>query len=106
MQTARVPLAERRGVLPLEKGKANEVCEGIVVPDRGANLAIGTIATSNPLPRFCGKKKARANTLALAFFSFGGERGIRTPGTRLGYARFPSVCLRPLNHLSKRRKLL
>ena len=68
MQTARVPLAERRGVLPLEKGKANEVCEGIVVPDRGANLAIGTIATSNPLPRFCGKKKARANKLALAFF--------------------------------------
>lgn len=65
-------LAERRGVLPLEKGKANEVCEGIVVPDQGANLAIGTIATSNPLPRFCGKKKARANKLALAFFSFGG----------------------------------
>ena len=38
--------------------------------------------------------------------SLGGERGIRTPGTRLGYARFPSVCLRPLNHLSKRRRLL
>ena len=72
MQTDRVPLAERRGDLPLEKGKANEVCEGIVVPDQGANLAIGTIATSNPLPRFCGKKKARANKLALAFFPFGG----------------------------------
>lgn len=79
MQTARVPLAERRGVLPLEKGKANEVCEGIVVPDRGANLAIGTIATSNPLPRFCGKKKARANKLALAFFPLAERGGFEPP---------------------------
>ena len=72
-------MAERRGVLPLEKGKANEVCEGIVVPDQGANLAIGTIATSNPLPRFCGKKKARANKLALAFFPLAERRGFEPP---------------------------
>ena len=95
MQTDRVPLAERRGVLPLEKGKANEVCEGIVVPDQGANLAIGTIATSNPLPRFCGKKKARANKLALAFFPFGGEERIRTSDS-FHYTRFPSGHIRPL----------
>ncbi len=31
-----------------------------------------------------------------------GEGGIRTPGTRLGYIRFPSVHLRPLGHLSKK----
>ena len=68
----RFPLAERRGVLPLEKGKANEVCEGIVVPDEGANLAIGTIVPRNPLPRFCGKKKARANKFCACFFSLGG----------------------------------
>ena len=58
----------RRGILPLEKGKANEVCEGIVVPDEGANLAIGTIATSNPLPRFAARKKQEQINFALAFF--------------------------------------
>ena len=31
---------------------------------------------------------------------FCGERGIRTPGTLLEYTRFPSVPLKPLEHLS------
>ena len=29
-----------------------------------------------------------------------GEKGIRTPGTLLEYTRFPSVPLKPLEHLS------
>ena len=29
-----------------------------------------------------------------------GERGIRTPGTLLGYTRFPGELLQPLGHLS------
>jgi hypothetical protein len=29
-----------------------------------------------------------------------GERGIRTPGTLLGYTRFPGVPVKPLLHLS------
>ena len=85
----------RRGVPPLRKGKANEVCEGIVVPDEGANLTIGTIVPRNPLPRFCGKKKARANKFCACFFSLGGEERIRTSDT-FRYTRFPSGHIRPL----------
>ena len=33
-------------------------------------------------------------------FFIGGEKGIRTPGTLLEYTRFPSVPLKPLEHLS------
>ena len=36
----------------------------------------------------------------LSVFYHGGESGIRTHGTLLGYTRFPVVPLRPLGHLS------
>ena len=36
------------------------------------------------------------------FLFYGGEGGIRTLGTRLGYTHFPGVRLRPLGHLSVR----
>ena len=35
-----------------------------------------------------------------AFIFYSGEKGIRTPGTLLEYTRFPSVPLKPLEHLS------
>ncbi len=35
------------------------------------------------------------------YFGFGGERGIRTPGSLLRNTRFPGVPVKPLLHLSR-----
>ena len=48
--------------------------------------------------------KKRAATFVAAL-KLGGEGGIRTPGTLLGYTRFPGVHLQPLGHLSKKNSL-
>ena len=44
--------------------------------------------------------------LILGKSEFGGEGGIRTLDTLLEYARFPGVCLKPLGHLSGRKRKL
>ncbi len=59
-----------------------------------ASLRYGSNGCSTPISR----NKKRASQSEALFF--GGERGIRTLGTRLGYTRFPGVPFQPLMHLS------
>ena len=52
----RVALGGKDGVLPLVKGKANEVCEG-KASSASDRTAIRIIATSNPLATLVARKK-------------------------------------------------
>lgn len=66
--------------------------------------AIATVVSTKVLsPRTAVIMAATLNLIGQEIFisqGFGGEGGIRTPGTLLTYTRFPGEHLRPLRHLS------
>ena len=66
------------GFLPLDKGKANEVCEGFAVRGERSNPKSHSDFTEQSPCRFGDKNKCKQYLRLFAFIILGGKDGIRT----------------------------